>query len=83
MSGFRKPPVPREQLVLWSQRLDDALPVDHPARLMDELFNSRAFEPLFAAWVREYHLLEDILSRILTMAEESSSPSSLPTNALR
>lgn len=58
MAGFRTPEVPREQLVLWSRRLDDALPIDHPARLMDELFRSQALAPVFAAWCREYHLLE-------------------------
>jgi transposase len=58
MSGFRKPEVAREQLVLWSRRLDDALPADHPARLMDELFRSPALASLFGEWSREYHLLE-------------------------
>lgn len=58
MAGFRKPEVPREQLVLWSQRLDDALPVDHPARLVDELFNSAALAPVFDEWARAYALTE-------------------------
>lgn len=56
MAGFRRPEVPRQQIVLWSQRLDDALPQDHPARLLDALFTSAALAPLFAAWEREYHL---------------------------
>lgn len=58
MAGFRKPLIAREQQVLWSQRLDDALPPDHPARLFDELFNSGALAPLFTEWSAEYHLLE-------------------------
>ena len=32
MSGFRRPEQPREQMVLWAQRLDDAIPVCHPVR---------------------------------------------------
>lgn len=35
MAGFRQPEVPREQLVLWTQRLDDAIPADHPVRHLD------------------------------------------------
>ncbi|MBC7771657.1 MAG: IS1182 family transposase [Pyrinomonadaceae bacterium] len=58
MAGFRKPDVAREQLVLWTHRLDDSLPADHSARLVDELFGSSAFKPLFADWARQYHLLE-------------------------
>jgi transposase len=56
--GFRKPEVPREQLVLWAKRLDDALPDDHPARLLDWLLHSEAFEPVFADWRMEYVLVE-------------------------
>ena len=32
MSGFREPEISREQMVLWSRRPDDAIPVDHPVR---------------------------------------------------
>jgi len=58
MSGFREPECPREQLVLWEQRLDDALPVDHPVRHFELLLCSGAFAETFAAWEREYVLLE-------------------------
>jgi transposase len=57
-SGFRRPEVSREQLVLWSQRLEDAIPVDHPVRLLDELLHSAGFAATFQAWEGEYHLLE-------------------------
>lgn len=30
MSGFRTPEIPREQMVLWEHRLEDALPSDPP-----------------------------------------------------
>jgi hypothetical protein len=42
MAMFREPEVPREQLVLWSQRLEDAIASDHPVRLFDELMGSAA-----------------------------------------
>jgi transposase len=58
MSGFRKPEVPREQLVLWSQRLDDALPDDHPVRQVDWLLRSDAFAAAFSEWERQYVLVE-------------------------
>lgn len=56
MSGFREPPIPRDQLALWAQRLDDALPQTHPARLLDELFDSAALRPLFSRWEARYDL---------------------------
>ena len=31
-------------MVLWSRRLDDAIPVDHAVRHVDELLHSEAFE---------------------------------------
>ena len=46
MAGFIEPEG-RDQICLWSQRLDDALPATHPARLMDELFRADAFGELF------------------------------------
>jgi transposase len=56
MSGFRQPPIPREQIILWSQRLDDALPAEHPARLLDELFRSQQLASVFAEWEQRYDL---------------------------
>ncbi len=58
MAGFRQPEIPRDQLVLWEQRLDDALPVDHPVRQLDDLLRSDAFSETFKAWEREYVLAE-------------------------
>lgn len=58
MSGFRQPELKREQLVLWSQRLEDAIPADHPVRLLDELLHSESFATTFRVWEREYDRLE-------------------------
>jgi transposase len=54
MSGFRQPEIPRMQLHLWGQRLEDAMPEDHPARLLEELLESAAFAATFADWERDY-----------------------------
>ena len=56
MSGFRTPEVPREQLVLWERRLEDAIPSDHPVRHLDYLLRSGAFAETFAEMKREYVL---------------------------
>ena len=58
MSGFRRPEQNREQMVLWAQRLDDAVPQDHPVRQVDFLLRSAAFAETFAQWERDYVLLE-------------------------
>ena len=58
MAGFRTPEVPREQLVLWSQGLDDAIPVDHPVRHVVFLLQSAAFSETFAEMANQYVLLE-------------------------
>jgi len=58
MAGFRRPEVPREQMVLWSQRLDDAIPADHPVRQLDYLLRAEAFSGTFRAWEQQYVLLE-------------------------
>ena len=58
MSGFRQPEQPREQIVLWSQRLVDAIPDGHPVRLFDELMRSSAFAETFSHWAKEYVLVE-------------------------
>ena len=54
MAGFRQPELPRGQQVLWSQRLDETVPVDHPVRLFDQLLRSSALAGTFAAWENEY-----------------------------
>lgn len=50
--------MPREQLVLWSQRLDDALPEDHPVRHVDWLLKSQAFAATFFEWEQDYVLVQ-------------------------
>ena len=58
MSGFRTPEQPRGQSVLWAHRLEDAIPQDHPVRLLDYLLHSEAFGDTFTAWAGEYVLME-------------------------
>lgn len=58
MSGFRKPELRREQIVLWSQRLEDALPLNHPVRLFDQLLHAEPFATTFREWERDYVLFE-------------------------
>ena len=58
MSGFRQPEVPRDQIVLWSQRLEDALPVDHPVRHVDHILHSEPFRETFRDWETDYMLSE-------------------------
>ena len=50
MSGFRQPEQLRGQMVLWNQRLDDAIPVDHPVRHFDHLLRSDAFADTFTRY---------------------------------
>lgn len=56
MSGFRTPEIAREQIVLWEQRLEDALPVDHQARHLDFLLGSPAFADTFREMEGSYVL---------------------------
>lgn len=58
MAGFRKPEVPREQLVLWSMKLDDAIAADHPVRHLDYLLHREPFAETFREWARDYVLVE-------------------------
>jgi len=58
MAGFRRSEVLRAQMVLWSRRLDDAIPPDHPVRHFESLLRADAFSETFAAWEREYVLAE-------------------------
>ena len=58
MSGFRKVEIPREQLVLWEQRLDDAIPLDHPVRQVEYLLSSKTFAETFRDMERYYVLVE-------------------------
>lgn len=56
MSGFRTPEIPREQLVLWEHRLEDALPADHQVRHLDFLLSSAAFAETFREMEGSYDL---------------------------
>ena len=56
MSGFRTPEIPREQLVLWEQRLEDALPADHQVRHLVVLLNAAAFAGTFRELEQSYML---------------------------
>ena len=58
MGGFRQAEQSREQMVLWSRRLDDALPADHPVRQVWHILNAEAFAETFSAWEGQYVLLE-------------------------
>lgn len=39
MTYFAKAPMPREQMVLFPRRLEDAIPDDHPVRILSELLD--------------------------------------------
>ena len=58
MAGFRVVEVPRDQLVLWSTRLDDAIPPDHPVRHVEFLLESEPLASTFREWEGQYVLLE-------------------------
>jgi len=45
-------------MVLWTQRLDDAVPQNHPVRHVDFLLHASAFQNTFREWERDYVLLE-------------------------
>ena len=56
MSGFRTAELSRNQIVLWEQRLDDAIPQDHQVRHFQELLSSRAFAETFRKMEQAYDL---------------------------
>lgn len=58
MSGFRTPELTREQILLWGQRLDEAVPVDHAVRHIDLLLRASVFRETFSEWERCYVLTE-------------------------
>ncbi|MEX0700845.1 MAG: IS1182 family transposase [Planctomycetales bacterium] len=51
MGYWAQPERARDQLVLFHQRLDDAIPADHPVRLFDEILGRIDW----SAWEAEYH----------------------------
>ncbi len=56
MSGFRMPEIPREQMVLWERRLEDAIPEDHQVRHLEILLGSAAFAGTFREMEQRYVL---------------------------
>jgi transposase len=58
MKGFRQVEIPRQQMVLWSHSLEEAVAVDHPVRLFERILKSGAFAEVFSALRREYVLVE-------------------------
>ncbi|HOX60258.1 MAG TPA: IS1182 family transposase [Verrucomicrobiota bacterium] len=58
MKGFRQSETPLEQMLMWSQKLDDAVPADHPVRLVDAIFDSEVFADTLRSWRRQYCLVE-------------------------
>lgn len=51
MMQWAKPPQARDQLALFVERLDDALPSDHPVRLLDEILGRVDW----CQWESHYH----------------------------
>ena len=50
MADFATPPLGRDQLVLFPEKLDDIIPSDHPVRLLDEILDRldwKAWESLY------------------------------------
>jgi transposase len=45
-------------MVLWSTRLDDALPADHPVRHLAFMLESQPLDGTFREWAGEYVLME-------------------------
>ena len=58
MAGFRQPEIPRQQILLWEQQLDDAIPLDHEVRLFDQIIRSSFFKQTFLDWEKTYDLTE-------------------------
>ena len=56
MSGFRTAEIPREQMVLWERRLEDAIPQGHQVRHLDLLLGSAAFRDTFREMEQRYVL---------------------------
>ena len=44
-------------MVLWEQRLEDAVELEHPVRQVDFLLRSAAFAATFAEWEAHYVLI--------------------------
>lgn len=51
VSYWQDAPLPREQLVMFTRRLEEVIPEDHPVRLFDEILNAVDW----TRWESEYH----------------------------
>lgn len=51
MAKFAVPPVGRDQLVLFPERLDEIIPLSHPVRLLDEILGRVDWKPWEATYV--------------------------------
>lgn len=51
MMRFARPPLSRDQLVLFPERLDQAIPADHSVRLVDEILGRLDW----SEWEQRYH----------------------------
>lgn len=51
MTQWARAPQQREQMVLFAQRLDDALPPEHAVRLLDEILSRITW----TKWEAAYH----------------------------
>jgi len=56
VAGFRTPEMPRQQLVLFSHSLEEAIPQDHPVRLLDFLLGQEPFASTFREMEKAYAL---------------------------
>jgi len=52
MANFAKAPEPRDQIVLFPQKLDEAIPIDHRVRLFDDILRRIDWKP----WEDQYDL---------------------------
>lgn len=52
MDYWAEPPMPRDQLVLFPTQLDEAVPADHPVRILDEILRQLNW----SKWEAPYHL---------------------------
>lgn len=78
MANFARPPLSRDQLVLFPERLDEAIPADHSVRLVDEIlgrldwshweqqYNGRIGQPPIHPRVLAGVILYGLLCRIRT-----------------
>ncbi len=58
MADFASPPIGRDPLVLFPEKLDDVIASDHPVRLLDDLLNRLDWK----SWESAYVLVRTIKS---------------------